>query len=164
MSEISVLDQVRELSQPILADLGFELVDLEYKREGQGWVLRFFIDKPEGLTLDDCALFSREMSMVLDVEDFIHQAYTLEVSSPGLDRPLKSPEDYERFRGEHVKVKTFEKLDPDARNHLRKTFAGELLGIEQGCVVLRQLDKKGGTVAIPLEAIAKANLDPQFEF
>ncbi|KIH77161.1 ribosome maturation factor RimP [Geoalkalibacter ferrihydriticus] len=164
MNDASVVDQVRELSRPILQDLGFELVDLEFKREGQGWVLRFFIDKPGGLLLDDCASFSREISLALDVDDFIHRAYHLEVSSPGLDRPLKGAEDFERFRGERVKVKTFEKMDPDGRNHLRKTFSGELLGLEQGCVRLRQLDKKGGVVEIPLDAVAKAHLDPEFDF
>jgi len=164
VSDVSVADRVRELARPIINDLGFELVDLEYKREGQGWILRFFIDKPGGVTLDDCALFSREVSLVLDVEDFIHQAYHLEVSSPGLDRPLKEPADFERFKGERIKVKTFERLDPDGRNHLRKTFTGELLGLEEGRVVLRQFDKKGGDVAIPLEAVAKAHLDPEFDF
>ncbi|MDO3376687.1 ribosome maturation factor RimP [Geoalkalibacter halelectricus] len=164
MNDASVVDQVKELALPVLRDLGFELVDLEFKREGQGWVLRFFIDKPQGLTLDDCAAFSREISLVLDVEDFIHRAYHLEVSSPGLDRPLKSPEDFDRFRGERIKVKTFEKLDPDERNHPRKTFTGELLGLEEGRIRIKQLDKKGGVVAIPLEAVAKANLDPEFEF
>ncbi len=164
MSDSSVLEKVIELATPILDDLGFELADVEFKREGQGWVLRFFIDKEGGVTLDDCAAFSRDVGMVLDVEDFIHRAYHLEVSSPGLDRPLKRPEDYERFRSERVKVKTFEKMDPDGRNQPRKTFSGELLGLDEGQVLIRQLDKKGGVVAIPLDAVAKANLDPEFDF
>ena len=112
MNDGSVLEKVQAVAKPVLDDLGFELVDVEFKREGQGWVLRFFIDKPGGVTLDDCALFSREVSMLLDVEDFIHRAYHLEVSSPGIDRPLKTREDYQRFCGERIKAKTFEKMDP----------------------------------------------------
>jgi ribosome maturation factor RimP len=152
------------VAKPVLDDLGFELVDVEFKREGQGWVLRFFIDKPGGVTLDDCALFSREVSMLLDVEDFIHRAYHLEVSSPGIDRPLKTREDYQRFCGERIKVKTFEKMDPDGRGNARKTFTGDLIGLEDDRILIQQTDKKGGVVSIALEAVAKAHLDPEFDF
>lgn len=162
MSQESTLDKVQRLIAPVLQDMAVELVDLEFKREGRDWFLRLFIDKEGGVTLDDCADVSREIDALLEVEDVIDTAYRLEVSSPGLDRPLKKPEDYERFRGRLVKVKTFEKLDPDDRGHSRKTFEGELLGLEAGMVRIRQLDKKGGVVEIPLEGIAKANLE--FEF
>jgi ribosome maturation factor RimP len=164
LNDGSVLEKVQAVAKPVLDDLGFELVDVEFKREGQGWVLRFFIDKPGGVTLDDCALFSREVSMLLDVEDFIHRAYHLEVSSPGIDRPLKTREDYQRFCGERIKVKTFEKMDPDDRGHARKTFTGDLIGLEDDRILIQQTDKKGGVVAIPLEAVAKAHLDPEFDF
>jgi ribosome maturation factor RimP len=162
VSQESTLDKVQRLIAPVLQDMAVELVDLEFKREGRDWFLRLFIDKEGGVTLDDCADVSREIDALLEVEDVIDTAYRLEVSSPGLDRPLKKPEDYERFRGRLVKVKTFEKLDPDDRGHSRKTFEGELLGLEAGMVRIRQLDKKGGVVEIPLEGIAKANLE--FEF
>ncbi len=164
MSDGSVLEKVQAVATPVLDDLGFELVDVEFKREGQGWVLRFFIDKPGGVTLDDCALFSREVGMVLDVEDFIHRAYHLEVSSPGIDRPLKTREDYQRFCGERIKVKTFEKMDPDGRGNPRKTFTGDLIGLEDDRILIQQTDKKGGKVSISLEAVAKAHLDPEFDF
>jgi ribosome maturation factor RimP len=158
----TVLERVRALAEPILATLGFELVELEYKREGRGWILRFFLDKEGGITLDDCADASREIGMLLEVEDVIPTAYDLEVSSPGIDRPLKKAADFERFKGSLVKIKTYERLDPDQRGHLRKTFVGTLLGLEDGRVRIEQNDKKGGVVAFTLEEIALAQLE--FEF
>ena len=158
----TVLERVRTLVEPILATLGFELVELEYKREGRGWTLRFYLDKEGGITLDDCADASREIGMLLEVEDVIPSAYNLEVSSPGIDRPLKKATDYERFKGRLVKIKTYERLDPDQRGHLRKTFVGTLLGLEDGRVRIEQNDKKGGVVAFTLEEIALAQLE--FEF
>lgn len=162
MSRDAILEKVQQLLEPILADLTLELVDLEFKREGRDWFLRIFIDKPGGVTLDDCAEVSRGIGAVLEVEDVIETAYRLEVSSPGLDRPLKKPGDFERYRGSKVKIKTFEKMDPDGRGHERKTFVGELLGFEEGRVRILQLDKKGGVVAFSLDAIAKANLEFDF--
>jgi ribosome maturation factor RimP len=162
VSQESTLDKVQRLIAPVLHDMAVELVDLEFKREGRDWFLRLFIDKEGGVTLDDCADVSREIDALLEVEEVVDTAYRLEVSSPGLDRPLKKPEDYERFKGRLVKVKTFEKLDPDDRGHSRKTFEGELLGLEAGRVRILQLDKKGGVVEIPLEGIAKANLEIDF--
>jgi len=158
----TLLEAIQRILAPILADLGLEEVDLEYLREGRDMVLRVFIDKPGGVTLDDCAELSREFGAVLEIEDLIPGAYRLEVSSPGLDRPLKRVADYQRFVGERAKIKTHELLDPDGRGHLRKTFSGRLLGIDGGNVRLLQLDKKGGEVVIPLDAIDKAHLDPEF--
>jgi len=162
VSQETTTDKVHRLVAPILQDMAMELVDLEFKREGRDWFLRLFIDKAGGVTLDDCADVSREIDALLEVEEVIDTAYRLEVSSPGLDRPLKKPEDYERFKGRLVKVKTFEKLDPDERGHTRKTFVGELLGLEGGTVRILQQDKKGGVVEIPLDGIAKANLEFDF--
>lgn len=153
------LGKIRTLAEPVLGDMGLELVDLEFRREGRGWTLRFFIDKEGGVTLDDCADFSREVDTLLEVEDLIPSAYRLEVSSPGLDRPLKKAEDFRRFAGRLVKVKTREKMDPDGRGHQRKTFVGELLGIEDGIVRIRQSDSRGGEVALPYDGIDKANLE-----
>lgn len=162
MIQETTLEKIARLMQPLLNEKGLELVDLEYKREGRDWFLRLFLDKPGGITLDDCADASHEISALLEVEDPIETAYRLEVSSPGLDRPLKRVVDYERFVGQTVKIKTYEKLDPDGRGHERKTFEGRLEGLEGDEVRVLQLDKKGGEVRLPLSAIAKANLDPQF--
>lgn len=162
MDQDTTLEKITRLVQPLLDEMGLELADLEFKREGRDWFLRFFLDKPGGITLDDCAEVSREISALLEVEDPIECAYRLEVSSPGLDRPLKRAADYQRFIGEMVKIKTYEKLDPDGRGHERKTFAGRLEGFDGEIVRVLQLDKKGGEVSLSLAAIAKAQLDPQF--
>ncbi|PLX84743.1 MAG: ribosome maturation factor [Desulfuromonas sp.] len=162
MSQSTLLDQIHTLIGPVLEEMGLELVDLEYKHEGRDWFLRIFIDKEGGVNLDDCADASREVGTLLEVEDPIRTAYRLEVSSPGLERPLKRPRDYERFNGKLVKVKTFEKCDPDGRGYERKTFVGTLLGLDQGQVRIEQVDKKGGVAAFPLESIAQANLEMDF--
>lgn len=157
-----LVDELLDLVKPILEDAGFELVDLEFKQEGPEWFLRIFIDKEGGISLDDCAEISREVSAILEVEDIIDRAYRLEVSSPGLDRPLKKPEDFERFAGERVKVKALDLIDPDERGHKRKTFTGTLLGLHDGRIRIRQTDKKGGEVEIALTEVVTANLDPEF--
>jgi len=157
-----MVGKLAELILPVLEDRQFELVDLDYQREGRDWFVRIFIDKPGGITLDDCAEISREVDDLIEVEELIDHAFRLEVSSPGLDRPLKKPADYRRFVGQTVKIKTFEQLDPDGRGHLRKTFAGVLLGIDDDTVSIEQQDRKGGIVMLRLAQVAKANLDPQF--
>ena len=162
MSQDTTLERIFGLVSPVLHDMSFELVDLEFKREGKNWLLRLFIDKPGGITLDDCVDVSREVGALLEVEDVIESSYRLEVSSPGLDRPLKKAQDYERFCGELVKIKTHEKLDPDSRGYERKTFVGKLLGYEDGRVRILQVDKKGGEIVFSLEDIAKTNLEPEF--
>lgn len=153
---------LEDLVQPILDAFGLELVELEFKPEGRSMALRVFIDKPGGVTLDDCVDVSREFSAVLEVEDPIRSAYRLEVSSPGLERPLKKPADFEKFAGKPVKIKTHEALDPDERGRTRKTFTGILLGIAGDLVRVEQTDKKGGVVEIPYNEIAKANLEIEF--
>lgn len=162
MTQGPLLEEIQRLLEPLLVTLGLELVDLEFKREGRDTFLRIFIDKPGGVTLDDCAEFSRELSGVLEVEDPIETAYRLEVSSPGLDRPLNRPEDFRRFAGERVRIKTHELLDPDQQGHARKTFLGRLLAVEGEAVRIEQSDRRGGEVLLPFAAIDKANLDPEF--
>jgi len=153
---MDVVSRVTELATPLLDSLGLELVEIEYRKEGQGMILRLFIDKPGGVTLDDCADVSRELSEILDVEEVIHAHYNLEVSSPGLNRPLNKESDYLRYAGRLVKIKTFEMMADDAGNK-RKTFLGELLGLEGGIVSLKLTE--GQSAKIPLEKIAKANLE-----
>lgn len=150
--------QVEKLIAPILDDFGYELVDLQYKKEGSSMALCVFIDKPGGITLDDCVEVSREVGAILEIEDPIRSAYRLEVSSPGLDRPLKKPADFERFAGHSVKIKTLQMLDPDRRGKSRKTFTGQLLGFKDGQVSIELDDKQGGTAVISLTDIEKANL------
>ena len=150
--------QVEELIIPILDDFGYELVDLQYKKEGNSMALCIFIDKPGGITLDDCVTVSREVGAILEIEDPIKAAYRLEISSPGLDRPLKKNADFERFSGQMIKVKTLRMLDPDKRGNSRKTFTGELLGVEDDMIRIQLDDKRGGLAIIALRDLEKANL------
>jgi ribosome maturation factor RimP len=148
--------RAKEVVEPLVAGEGMELVDVEYVREQPGWILRLFIDKPGGVGLDDCSLVSRAVDTALDVEDFIPHEYHLEVSSPGLNRPLKKPEHFLRVVGKKVKVKTFGPIGEPPR----KNFRGTLLGLSDGEV---EVEVEGaGRLRIPLKDVAKANLE--FEF
>ena len=148
-----VIGIVEGLVTPILESEGLELVDIEFQREARGWVLRIYIDKEGGVTLNDCTVVSQQLSAVLDVEDPIDTPYTLEVSSPGLTRPLKKPKDYERYKGKLVCIKTYQKLEG------QKEFKGKLLGLEEDVV---SLEIEGKIMNIPLKDIAKANLEYEF--
>ena len=156
------LTQIETLVLPILDDLGYELVDLQLQQDGKQLALRIFVDKPAGITLDDCVEVSREVSAILEVEDPIRSAYRLEVSSPGLDRPLKKATDFERFVGKKARLKSKNLIDPDQRGTTRKTFVGTLLGFEDDNVRLELTDKQGGVIAIPLADLDKANLEEEF--
>jgi len=139
--------------------MGVELVDLEFRKEGSGMVLRLFIDKPGGILLDDCSAVSRELAELLDVEEIVPGNYSLEVSSPGLNRPLTKPADYTRYAGKLVKIRTYEMVADDAGNR-RKTFLGQLVELKDGVIHIRL--KEGQSAAIPFDKVAKANLE--FEF
>jgi ribosome maturation factor RimP len=152
----SFIDKIKDIAINILVSLDIEFVDLEYKREGRQMVLRLFIDKEGGVTLDDCTAVSKELSAVLDAEDLIRERYTLEVSSPGLNRPLKSSADYEKYIGELVKIKTFEAI-PDATGNKRKTFLGKLESFTDNKITIHLLE--GQRAEIPFDKVAKANLE-----
>ena len=149
MSE-EIIERVRLLADPILSSAGMDLVEVQYRREARGWVLRLIIDKEGGVTLDDCTLVSREMGRTLDVEDLISTPYTLEVSSPGLNRPLKTERDYLKYRDHLIRVKTFSPVEN------RREFKGKLLGIANNLIQI-QIDE--GVYQIPLANVAKANLE-----
>jgi ribosome maturation factor RimP len=156
VSKENTCSAIRRIALPILESMAIELVDIEFGRVGRDAVLCLFIDKEGGVMLDDCANVSRELSAILDVEDVIASAYTLEVSSPGLDRPLKTKEDYERFTGRLVKIRTYQP-QPDDSGNKRKTFLGTLDGLVDGVVKITLAE--GQTASIPLERVAKANLE-----
>jgi ribosome maturation factor RimP len=149
-----VVNSVRTLVAPVVESEGMELVDIEFKKEGKTWYLRIFIDKPGGVTLLDCEKVSREVEVLLDIEDIIDRSYTLEVSSPGLDRPLKTKEDYLRFQGKLVKIKTFSSI------HGQKVFSGYLQGIQGDKVRIRT--KSNQEIEIPYENISKSRLEVEF--
>lgn len=141
------------LLEPVIEALGYELVELEFHPQGRGGLLRIYLDREGGIGVDDCERASRQVSSVLDVEDPIPGAYTLEVSSPGLDRPLRKAEDYTRFAGQRAKLELL--LPRDGR----RRFSGTLRGIEGNEV---QMEVDGVIYRLPLADIGKARLIPEF--
>jgi ribosome maturation factor RimP len=149
----SVENQARALAEPLVSGEGMELIDVEFVHERGDWVLRLFIDKPGGVGLEDCTQVSRTVGTALDVEDLIDRAYHLEVSSPGLNRPLKNPEHFRRAEGRKVRVKTYAPIgEPPRRN-----FAGVLKRVNEDAVMVEV--PGAGDFRIPFGEIAKANLE-----
>lgn len=137
MSKRETYEQrTEELISPIIEQNQFELVDVEYVKEGGTWYLRAYIDKPGGITVDDCEVVSRALSDLLDKHDFIEDAYVLEVSSPGLGRPLKKEKDFARSIGEEVDVRTFRAI-----GH-QKEFTGILRDYDKEKIVLEMEDQE----------------------
>ena len=124
--------QAEDLLRPIVEESGFELVDTEYVREGGTWYLRGYIDKPGGITVNDCEQVSRVFSDRLDEKDFIEDSYVMEISSPGLDRPLKKPADFSRSMGKDVEVRTYRPIDG------RKEFMGILTAYDGSAFTIRE--------------------------
>ena len=152
-------DHVRAIVERVIGSQGLELWDLEFLGGGKSRMLRIFIDKPEGVTHEDCANVSREVGTILDVEDAVPGAYTLEVSSPGLDRRLRNAADFDRFTGSKVKLQTRELVEN------QKHFEGRLKGLRDGRLTLEIGGTKKHaprTVEVPLEQVEKANLVPEF--
>lgn len=142
-----------QMTRRVVESMGYELVGVEYLgRGGDRAILRVYIDKEAGITLEDCAEVSHQLSGVLDVEDPIPGRYSLEVSSPGLNRPLVYPEHFERFRGHRVKLRLAEKVEG------RRNLEGSLLGLADGLI---QLEVEGRTWEVPLAAVESARLVPE---
>lgn len=151
MSKRETYEQrTEELIAPIIAQNQFELVDVEYVKEGGTWYLRAYIDKPGGITVDDCEVVSRALSDLLDKNDFIEDAYVLEVSSPGLGRPLKKEKDFARSIGEEVEVRTFRAI-----SH-QKEFTGILQSYDKEKIILEMEDQE--PMEIPRADIALIRL------
>ncbi len=149
VGRVDIVALVTEWVENIIEESNLELVDVEYVKEHTGWILRVFLDKTEGIDLEDCQWVSGLLDQKLDDEDPIPGTYSLEVSSPGLERPLKKTTDYERFAGRKVQLRTYSGI------YGHKRFEGMLLGL-QGDQVLLKWD--GETIEIPLELVSKANL------
>jgi ribosome maturation factor RimP len=161
------LDTIRDIAGRVAKALGIEVVDVELRGGGKARTLRITIDKPEGVTHEDCANVSRDVSTILDVEDAVQgPAYTLEVSSPGLDRKLTRPEDYQRFMGSRVKLMTRQPLNGN------RHFEGRLQNFENGRLTLESMKGKqkpkpgrplppGEKIEIDLANVEKANLVPE---
>ncbi len=153
MRDTAIAERVSRLAEPLCAELGLELVAVQFRREAGGQVLRVVVFRPEGVTVDDCARVSRDLGYLLDVEDCIDQAYTLEVSSPGLDWPLVTERDFSRYLGRRVDVAW---RAGEERCQVRGTIAG----VGSGRVELRGED--GERVSVPLERVVRARLVIEF--
>jgi ribosome maturation factor RimP len=145
---------LRQAIEPLLAAEGMSLVDLQWSRRGRQWVLTLFIEHEGGVTLDDCARISRQVGERIEVDNLIDHAYTLEVSSPGLDRPLRTLADFERFREHLVRIVTTIPIQG------RSTIVGRLKGVEDQTVLVEA--RRTGLVPIPVTQIKHARLEVEF--
>ena len=148
------LKHLWELFEPVVAGMGYELIEIEYLPNPKFGVLRLYIDSEAGIQIDDCSAVSHQISALIDVEDPLPGKFNLEISSPGLDRPLRRVEDFQRFSGELAKVKTSVPVEG------QRNFKGRLAGVEDDALTLQCEDK---TVNLPLSAIDKARLVPQYD-
>ncbi len=149
----SLIESIRELAEPAILSQGLELVDIEFCREPRGWVLRFYIDHEGGVTLEHCSRLSQQLGDIIDVKGIIPHHYILEVSSPGVNRVLKSEKDFLRHLGEVIKVKLAEPIDG------RKNFQGALVGCSDNTILVAIDEQRH---CIPISLIAKANISYQF--
>jgi len=149
----TLIESIRELIEPIIIAEGMELIDIEYLRESRGWILRFYIDKEGGVTINNCSYLSQQIGDLIEVKEFIPHSFILEVSSPGLNRPLKKEKDFINHIGENIKVKTIKPINQ------KKNFQGKLLGYKEGKVMIESDNQK---IYIPFSLISKANIQYQF--
>ena len=146
-----MLEEIKELALPLFLREGVELVDLLSCRERGRFTLRFLVDKPQGITLDDCAYLNREIIRILDQQNIVQESYVLEVSSPGLDRPLKNTRDFQRFQGELVKIVLHEPIEKE------NVWIGYLDQVDEENLTIRTETER--ILRIPREEIARANLE-----
>ena len=145
-------EQIQQVLDPIVASLGLTLWDLEFRKEGPQWLLRIYIEREAGgVTLNDCEAVSRDLGAVLDVEDIIPHAYTLEVSSPGLDRSLTKPDHFRKCLGQRIRIKTYQAINGE------KVFKGRLTDLDGTVIVLET--ETGGALRVPMAEVAKASLE-----
>jgi len=155
MANDSIAARVQELAERVAIEHGVELVHAEVAGPENKPIVRIFIDKPQGVTHEDCSGVSTHLGTILDVEDFIHASYTLEVSSPGLERGLYKRADYERFAGSNAKLKTRQPIGG------QRNFRGRLLELDGDELIFE--DRTSGRVRVPLDLITKANLEVDVE-
>ena len=149
MAKVPIAQLVTNLIEPVLVAEGLELVDVEYKKEGKNWVLRIFIDKEEGITVEDCQNISRLTGDLIDVEETIQTPFNLEVSSPGLDRSLKREKDFLKFKGKRIRLHSLSPIDS------RRKFTGILADFKDQTIFM---DLDGKPFEILLSQVDKANL------
>lgn len=155
MTNVSeIRDRVFELIEPLLYDLGYELVEVEYLSSYGRWVLRLYIDKEEGVTIDNCADVSRELGDIIDIKEIIDHEYLLEVSSPGLNRPLRREKDFIKAIGSKIKLKMKQSVNG------QKSFTGVLKDYAEQTVFL---ESSGNIVELPFDSIEKSNIVYDFD-
>jgi ribosome maturation factor RimP len=147
------LTHLWELFEPVVNGMGFELIEIEHFPNPKHGVLRLYIDKPEGVVIEDCSEVSRQISALIDVEEPVSGQFNLEVSSPGLDRPLRRLKDFQRFVGSQVKLKTMRPLDG------QRNFKGRLLQADEDVLVI---ETDAEELSLPMNAIEKARIVPEF--
>jgi ribosome maturation factor RimP len=157
----AIVEQVRALASRVAGSYGLEIFDVQFRREASGMVLRIQIDRPgpaaraeDSVSVEDCAHVSRDLSAMLDVDEIIPTAYTLEVSSPGLDRPLRHADDYRRFTGRRAKLVMRDAVDG------QKFFRGTLAGVENDTVLIDETE--GRRHRVPIDVITRGNLEVEF--
>jgi len=154
MQNNEIVSKIERLIDTILTEKSFELVDLEYKSEGKGKIVRVFIDKQGGVNMDDCSGVSRELSILLDVHDIIPSSYNLEISSPGLTRQLKKPADFGKNIGKKLKLKLI--------NPIKKQYVLRNVNLVDFVDNTINIEYEGNNYDIPLSSIVKANLELDF--
>jgi len=150
----NIIRTIKEHCEPIVEELGYDLVELEYVKENNRYFLRFYIGKPEGITIDDCQIVSEQVGVKLDELDLIQDSYYLEVSSPGLDRPLETDKDLKRNKGKNVEISLYKNLDG------KKKYTGELLDFTNDYVII----KEDGSGAKEIERDIIANIKLSIDF
>jgi len=144
-----IQEQVAKLAEPLARGLGLDIVEVEWTRESGRRILRVTIDKPAGISHDDCEALSRKLDAALDETDIVSERYHLEVSSPGAERPLKTPEDFRRFAGRRVLVRSSEPVDG------RKEWRGNLIGADDEAILVSH---SGGQIAVPRGSVTRVRL------
>lgn len=155
MNNSSIAEKVRNIAVRVTENENLELVHVEVAGAQRSPTVRIFIDKPGGVTVEDCSAVSHQVEAVLDAEDFIPSAYLLEVSSPGIERELYSLEDFKKFAGQNAKVKTRTAING------QRNFTGQIVAVEDEEIVFE--DKTNGSVRFPYDAVTKAKLEVDFE-
>src|SRR3989338_925276 len=150
---MEIIDRVKEIARDYIKERGIEIVDIAFRREQQGLVLRILADKPEGIKISECEEFNNFLSEALDEDSVIKDGYILEISSPGLDRPMKTDKDFEHAMGKALEITTFEAIDS------RKTHAGRLIGMDKDNIVI---ESAGVSTVIQKNKIALARLKIEF--
>ncbi len=158
MNPKEIVKKTYDLLEKYIESLGYEVVSIEFLKDRKGWVLRIYIDKDSGVTIDDCVKVSELVSPILDVEDYINFSYSLEISSPGVNRPLRKVEHFKKVIGKEIKVTLEEGLE---KYNMRKNYKGILKDVKNDEILLIEIDKND--YEIPIKEIKKANLVYKFK-